>query len=132
MAHFAKIENNIVTSVIVIDDKDCDYQPFPDSEPIGQAAIANFGLDGLWLQTSYNTIAGVHPNNLGFRKNFAGIGFSYDSALDAFVEPKPYPSWVLNTETCLYGPPIPQPEMSLFWDETNLSWVIQEQEDDAE
>ena len=78
MAHFAKIENNTVTSVIVVSNDDCGGGEFPDSEPIGQAFIASLGLTGEWLQTSY------HAN---FRANYAGIGYTYDADLDEFVSP---------------------------------------------
>lgn len=79
MAHFAKIENDTVTSVIVVSNNDCGGGNFPESEPIGQAFIALLGLDGLWLQTSY------HAN---FRGVYAGAGFTYDKQLDEFVPPK--------------------------------------------
>lgn len=79
MAHFAKVNsNNVVEQVIVVNDSDCGGGNFPESEPIGQAFIASLDLDGEWLQTSYN-------NN--FRGIYAGIGFTYDSALDEFVLP---------------------------------------------
>ena len=78
MAHFAKIENNTVTSVIVISNESCGGGNFPESEPIGQAFIASIGLDGLWLQTSYNA---------NFRNCYAGIGYTYDAQLDEFVPP---------------------------------------------
>ena len=78
MAHFAKIENGIVTTVDVVADSDCGGGEFPESEPIGQAFIASLGLAGEWLQTSY------HAN---FRGAYAGIGFIYDAELDEFVAP---------------------------------------------
>lgn len=80
MAHFAKVENNIVEQVIVVANSDCGGGEFPESEPIGQAFIASLGLDGEWLQTSY------HAN---FRGAYAGIGYSYDPELDEFVAPAP-------------------------------------------
>lgn len=80
MAHFAKIENNLVIEVIVISNDDCGGGEFPESEPIGQAFIASLGLDGLWLQTSYN-------NN--FRVRYASPNYTYDAALDEFVPPPP-------------------------------------------
>ena len=79
MAHFAKVDNNIVSEVIVIGNSDCNDLPFPESEPIGQAFIASLGLDGQWLQTSYNS---------NFRGKYAGIGFTYNSTLDTFEEPE--------------------------------------------
>lgn len=78
MAHFAKIENDTVSQVIVISNDDCGGGNFPESEPIGQAFIASIGLDGQWLQTSY------HAN---FRSKYAGIGDVYDAHLDEFVSP---------------------------------------------
>ena len=79
MAHFAQVTDNIVRNVIVIDNSDCGGGDFPDSEPIGQAFIAAIGIDGDWLQTSYN-------NN--FRGQYAGQGMSYDPTLDEFVSPQ--------------------------------------------
>lgn len=78
MAHFAKIENGLVTNVIVVGDDDCSGGTFPASEPIGQAFIASIGLDGEWKQTSYNA---------NFRSAFAGLGFTYDADIDEFVRP---------------------------------------------
>ncbi len=80
MAHFAQVNNNVVNEVIVISNDDCDNLPFPESEPVGQAYIASLGIDGEWLQTSYN-------NN--FRGTYAGIGYTYDAVLDEFVAPAP-------------------------------------------
>jgi hypothetical protein len=78
MAHFAKMNGNIVQRVIVVSNDDVDNLPFPESEPVGQAFIASIGLDGVWLETSYN-------NN--FRSTYAGVGFTYDNILDEFVPP---------------------------------------------
>ena len=78
MAHFARISNNIVQNVIVVSNDDCGGGNFPDSEPIGQAFIASLGLEGEWLQTSYHAT---------FRGEYAGIGYTYDAALDQFVSP---------------------------------------------
>ena len=80
MAHFAKIENNIVVEVLTVNNTDCGGGDYPDSEPIGQAFIASLGIAGEWLQTSY------HAN---FRANYAGIGFTYDADSDEFVPPPP-------------------------------------------
>ena len=80
MAHFAKVENSIVTDVIVVANSDCGGGDFPESEPVGQAFIASLGLDGEWLQTSY------HAN---FRGVYAGFGYTYDAELDEFIEPAP-------------------------------------------
>ena len=80
MAHFAKMNKDIVEEVIVVSNEDCDNLPFPQSEPVGQAFIASLGLAGLWLETSYNA---------NFRGVYAGLGYSYDAALDIFVAPPP-------------------------------------------
>ena len=80
MAHFAQVQDGIVRNVIVIDNSDCDGGDFPDSEPIGQAFIAAIGIDGDWLQTSYNG---------NFRGQYAGQGMTYDPTLDEFVSPQP-------------------------------------------
>lgn len=78
MAHFAKVNNSIVSEVVVVANSDCGGGKFPESEPIGQAFLASLGLNGEWLQTSY------HAN---FRGAYAGIGYSYDPELDVFVAP---------------------------------------------
>lgn len=78
MAHFAKVESNKVSQVIVVANSDCGDLEFPESEPVGQAFIASLGLEGEWLQTSYNA---------NFRGAYAGIGFTYDADLDAFIAP---------------------------------------------
>jgi hypothetical protein len=116
MAHFAKIdENKIVENVIVINNSDCGDFEFPESEVVGQLFINSLGLTGVWKQTSYN-------NN--FRKNYAGVGYSYDESRDAFIPIKPYPSYVLNEDTCQWEPPVPRPNDGKFydWDEDNLMW----------
>ena len=101
MAHFAEIDNNnIVTRVLVFNDT------YTDSD-------CSALLGGNWIQTSYN-------NNI--RKNFAGIGYTYDSNLDAFIAPKPFNSWVLDTDTCKWEAPIEQPEGDYTWNEDKLSW----------
>lgn len=116
MSHFAKVENGIVTQVIVAE------QDVIDSGIFGNG----------WIQTSYNTHGGQHPEGRPLRKNFAGIGYAYDEQKDAFISPKPYPSWLLDEETCLWNPPIPYPadtgtlENPKFyrWDEPTLSWIL--------
>ena len=120
MAHFAEVdENNIVLRVLVVDDL---------NESDGQNFLANtLGLGGTWLKTSYNTAAGVHANGgTPFRKNYAGIGYSYDEALDAFIAPKPYPSWVLNEESCVYEAPVAYPtDGDMYtWNEETTSWDL--------
>ena len=112
MSHFAKVVDGIVTQVIVAEPEF--FQTFVDSSP------------GEWIQTSYNTHGGQHRNGgTPLRKNYAGIGYSYDRTKDAFIPPKPYPSWVLNEETCLWGAPTPMPTDGKMsgWDEATTSWV---------
>lgn len=121
MAHFAKVENNIVIQVIVAEPEF--FDTFVDSSP------------GEWIQTSYNTRGGIHYNqetnepsedqSKALRKNYAGIGFTYDKSLDAFIPPKPYNSWILNEETCLYNAPVehPQDDKIYRWDEETTNWI---------
>lgn len=112
MGHFAKVQDGIVTQVIVAEPEF--FDTFVDSSP------------GEWVQTSYNTHGGVHSNGgTPLRKNYAGIGFTYDKVRDAFIPPKPFPSWVLNEDTCLWGAPIPYPQdgKRYQWDEAALNWV---------
>ena len=118
MAHFAKLDDqNIVIDVNVVNNETLNNLPFPESEPVGVAFLTDWsGGYTNWKQTSYNG---------NFRKNYAGIGYTYDSVLDAFIPPKPYPSWLLNTETCQWVPPTPYPsDGNLYtWDEATQSWV---------
>jgi hypothetical protein len=110
MSHFAKVENGIVTQVIV-----------------AEQDVIDSGLFGTgWVQTSYNTYAGQHPEGRPLRKNYAGIGYTYDSQRDAFISPKPFPSWSLNEETCVWEAPTPLPndEKAYLWDEATVSWVF--------
>ena len=111
MAHYAKVKDGVVTQVIVAE---ADFfDTFVDNEP------------GEWIQTSYNTRGGVHygqdgepDNGVALRKNYAGIGFTYDADKDAFIPPQPYNSWTLNETTCLWEPPIAKPEGTGWkWDE---------------
>lgn len=107
MAHFAEIIDGVVQRVIVAE------QDFIDSIP------------GQWVQTSYNTYAGKHPEGRPLRKNYAGAGYIYDSVRDAFYAPQPYPSWTLDEETCQWQPPVPYPAEGgpYSWSEESLSWV---------
>lgn len=121
MAHFAKLdENNFVVDVQVIGNRDIGEpeKSFPETEPVGQAFIASLGFSGVWKQTSYNK---------NFRKNYAFIGGKYDSNLDAFINPQPYPSWTLNTGTCQWEPPIeiPKDNKVYLWNENTQSWDLQ-------
>jgi hypothetical protein len=125
MAHFALLdENNIVTFVTVGRDEDD-----------GKEAELSARTGQVYKQTSYNTRGGVYytPNtsdvdpdqSKAFRKNYAGIGYTYDEIIDGFVPPKPYPSWVLNTTTGLWDAPVPYPTdgKTYTWDEDTQSWV---------
>ena len=110
MAHYAKVENGKVTNVIVAE---ADFfDTFVDTSP------------GIWVQTSYNTYGGVH--NLGgtpFRKNYAGVG-TYDATRDAFIAPKPFPSWTLNETTCYWNAPVTKPDDGKIydWNEDTQAW----------
>lgn len=126
MAHFAELdENNVVTQVIVVDNGDIKDANGTEVEEIGVAFCKKlFGADTNWKQTSYNS---------NMRVRYAGIGYSYNQELDAFIAPKPYPSWVLNTETTNWEAPVAQPELtaeqieagSLYeWDEENTTWNL--------
>jgi hypothetical protein len=112
MSHFAKIEDGIVTQVIVAE------QDFINSGAVGNAAD--------WVQTSYNTHAGQHPEGRPLRKNYAGIGYSYDAGRDAFIPPKPHNSWVLDEDTCLWNAPVAYPTDGnrYEWNESTTSWDL--------
>lgn len=119
MAHFAKVENGIVTQVIVAE------QDVIDSGIFGHG----------WVQTSYNTRNGVHfdpdtgepsaDQSKALRKNYAGIGYSYDAGRDAFIPAQPYASWTLDEGTCNWNAPTPMPtDGNVYsWDEESLAWV---------
>jgi hypothetical protein len=111
MGHFAKVENGIVTQVIVAEQ---DY-------------IDTLNDASSWIQTSYNTYGGVHKlGGTPFRKNYAGAGYTYDSERDAFIPVKPFPSWVLNEESCIWQSPTPYPNShdAYGWNETNQTWDL--------
>ena len=112
MAHFAKVNNGIVEQVIVAEPEF--FDTFVDSSP------------GQWIQTSYNTHGGQHPEGRPLRKNYAGIGYTYDSERDAFIPPKPYNSWILNETTCLWEAPVPYPtdDSTYDWNEDTQGWDI--------
>jgi hypothetical protein len=113
MSHFAKVENGVVTQVIVIEQDVLN--------------LGHWGDPASWVQTSYNTQGGVHAQGgTPLRKNYAGIGYTYDSGRDAFIPPKPYASWVLNESTCQWGAPTAMPVVEgkrFTWDESTTSWV---------
>ena len=122
MAHYAKVQQGKVTKVIVAEKEFIDS--YVDTEP------------GKWIQTSYNTYGGVHydrstnpptpskDQSKALRKNYAGINFIYDKTKDAFYEPQPYPSWTLNSTTCLWEAPVEYPSDGKIydWDESSKSW----------
>ena len=112
MAHFAKVVDGKVTQVIVAEPEF--FQTFVDSSP------------GEWIQTSYNTHGGVHATGgTPLRKNYAGIGFTYDRTRDAFIPPQPFASWVLDDNTCLWNAPVAMPidGKAYSWDEATKAWV---------
>jgi hypothetical protein len=120
MAHFAKVNNGIVEQVIVAEPEF--FDTFVDSSP------------GQWIQTSYNTRGGKHydpetgelsaDQTKALRKNYAGIGFTYDAAKDAFIPPKPFNSWLLDEDTCLWNAPVAYPDDGgrYVWNEETTSW----------
>jgi hypothetical protein len=122
MAHFAKIENGLVTNVIVAE------QDFIDM------LLANNPTEQ-WVQTSYNTRGGVHydpqtglpsaDQTKALRKNYASIGSTYNSERDCFIPPQPFPSWLLENDTCLWYPPVPMPQDNKMyvWNEELLNWT---------
>ena len=118
MAHFAKVVDGKVTQVIVAEPEF--FNTFVDSSP------------GEWIQTSYNTRGGVHygqdgnpDGGVALRKNYAGIGYSYDRTRDAFIPPQPFASWTLNETSCLWEAPVAYPTDGgrYTWDEATTSWV---------
>ncbi|WMM95605.1 hypothetical protein CRP143_gp40 [Roseobacter phage CRP-143] len=119
MAHFAKVQDGVVTQVIVAEPEF--FDTFVDTTP------------GEWLQTSYNTRGGVHygqdgepDGGVALRKNYAGIGFTYDNTRDAFIPPKPYASWTLNEDSCLWECPVAYPTDGQMyeWNEDAQSWDV--------
>jgi hypothetical protein len=121
MAHYAFLDNNnIVTNVFVGRDEN----DLPDWITSWEAYYGN-RHGQTCRRTSYNTHGNQHPNGTPFRGNYAGIGYRYDDTLDAFIPPQPYPSWVLNEDTCLWDAPVAYPDDGLMytWDEDTVSWV---------
>ena len=119
MAHFAELENNIVTRVIVVHNNELLDENNVEQEANGISFCqSHFGTPN-WKQTSYNG---------NIRKNYAGIGYTYNEQRDAFIPPKPYPSWLLNEDTCQWGSPVPHPtpigDEGYYWDENTTSWVV--------
>jgi hypothetical protein len=116
MAHFAQLnEDNIVTQVIVVANDDTKDSDGMENEAVGAAFCANL-LGGTWKQTSYNA---------RIRKNYAGIGYTYDEGRNAFIPPQPYASWTLNETTAQWEAPTPYPtdDKRYSWDEGTTSWI---------
>ena len=135
MAHYAKLDiNGKVLSVNVINNADNKNEQGIEDESIGISFLQNIHGWASWKKCSYNTIAGKYYNSDGslgdqskaFRKNYPGVGYIYDENRDAFLPNKPYNSWILNEEECVWYAPIPKPSENLedryMWNETNLSW----------
>ena len=127
MAHFAKLDSNNVVTFVTVGRQEDD----------GQEAVLSSRTGDVYKQTSYNTRGGVHytdgttsaDQSKALRKNYAGLGYTYDAGRDAFIPPKPYNSWVLNETTCLWDAPVPYPTdgKRYSWDEATTSWVEQEE-----
>ena len=120
MAHFAELdENNIVQQVIVVHNNELIDENGVEQEAIG-AKFCQDLLSGRWIKTSYNATIN------GFRKNFAGVGYTYDETRDAFISPKPYASWLLNEQTCIWEPPIAYPNDDNYyeWNEDTVLWEL--------
>ena len=123
MAHFAKLGvGNIIIKVAVVSND------IALTEQAGVDFLNNlYGSRDVWKQTSYNTKAGVHLNGgTAFRKNYAGIGYTYDQTRDAFIPPSPYPSWILDETTCNWEAPIEKPNdgNKYIWNESTTTWNI--------
>ena len=108
MSYYAKVENGYVTKVIVADEEFIS------------------GLEGDWVETSYDTRGGINSKGAPLRKNYAGIGYKYDSVRDMFIPPNPYPSWLLDESKGLYKSPKDRPKDDKIykWDEDKLDWII--------
>ena len=123
MAHFAKLDQNNVVIFVTVGRQEDD----------GREAELTARTGDVYKQTSYNTRGGVHytdgvpsaDQSKAFRKNYAGLGYTYDAGRDAFIPPKPYNSWVLNEDTCLWDAPVAYPDdgKRYTWDEDTTSWV---------
>jgi len=118
MAYFAELEFGIVTQVIVVGNSDCANGILPDADIVGGAFITNLGLAGLWKFSE--------ETDGKQRYNSACIGFTYDTARDAFIAPKPYPSWALDENVMGWFAPVPMPSEGgpWVWDEATLSWFL--------
>jgi hypothetical protein len=129
MASFAKIGlNNKVIEVLSVVNEVLHDSNGVEQESIGIDFLTKLTGWAIWKQTSYNTKAGVHDKNgIPFRKNHAGIGYTYDEDRDAFIPPKPFNSWILNENTCLWEAPVAHPTdgKNYSWNETTKNWDLQ-------
>jgi hypothetical protein len=143
MAHFAKLdENNLVIAVHVLGNNETSNSEGVEDESIGIAYLTKIHKHPYWKKTSYNTIAGQHTlGGTPFRKNYAGIGYTYDEGRDAFIAPKPFESWTLNEEQCCWSPPVAYPTIEIYtngdnqeraymisWDEAGQQWTAHDWE----
>jgi len=135
MAHFAKLGvGNIVEQVIVVDNSVITDSNGIEQEKLGVDFINKlYNTRDVWKQTSYNTFAGEHSlGGTPFRKNYAGIGYQYDQQKDAFIPPKPFNSWILNEDTCLWEAPVAKPTTVLednqyySWNESIVNWEVKD------
>jgi hypothetical protein len=110
MSHFARVTAQGVVEQVIVAEQDF-INTLPDASS--------------WIQTSYNTQGGQHPEGRPLRKNYAGVGYTYDSVRDAFIPPKPYASWALNEDTCLWDAPVAYPAdgKRYQWDEATTNWI---------
>jgi hypothetical protein len=126
MAHFVEIDDlHKVIRGAVLDNKDTQDSSGNEVESIGSKYLSG-GFGGTWKRTSYNTSGGVHSlGGTPFRKNYAGIGYTFDAVRDAFYTPQPFDSWTLNEDTCQWQPPTAKPDdgKEYTWDEENTQWV---------
>ncbi len=116
MAHFVQLDDNgqVINAVVIHNNELLEDGVEVESKGI-EFCKQLYGTDTIWIQTSYNG---------NIRKNYAGLGFSYDSVRDAFIPPQPYPSWVINEDICLWEAPTPYPTEGMYsWDEASLSWI---------
>lgn len=113
MSHFAQINSDHTVIQVIVAEQDV-------------IDLGLFGDPAAWIQTSYRTHGGQHPEGRPLRKNYASVGYMYDSDRDAFIPPKPYASWILNEETCLWQAPIarPQDNNSYVWSEDLQQWML--------
>jgi hypothetical protein len=130
MAYFAKIGlNGRVITVVSVNNEVLKDSNGVEREELGVEFLNKFYGWPIWKQTSYNTHEGVHKNNgVPFRKNYASIGYVYDEDRDAFILKKPYASWILNEQTCIWEAPVPMPNdgQNYIWNEITKNWDLQQ------